>query len=109
MSDDEKAQYLKEKEEANKARGKKQSSFTFMQKYYHKGAFFMDSGEEIYKRDFSAPTEQESINKEALPKALQVKNFGKRSRSKWTHLANEDTTEKDAGWAQAFVKKKQKK
>ena len=109
MTDDEKAKYLKEKEEMNRSKGKKESKFTFMQKYYHKGAFYQDSGEEIYQRDFSAPTEKESINKEALPEVLQVRDFGKKSRSKWTHLANEDTTSRDSGWYLAASKKKEQK
>jgi microfibrillar-associated protein 1 len=30
---------------------------------------------------------------------VQVKNFGMRSQVKWTHLAAEDTSSKDALWA----------
>lgn len=30
----------------------------------------------------------------------QVKNFGRSGQTKWTHLANEDTTQWDSAWAQ---------
>ncbi|KAH7284636.1 hypothetical protein KP509_34G063600 [Ceratopteris richardii] len=80
----------------------------FMQKYYHKGAFFQSGaderggtvgGEEIYRRDFSAPTGEDKLNKMILPKVMQVKHFGRSGRTKWTHLVEEDTTDWNAPWA----------
>ncbi|RKP08269.1 splicing factor, Prp19-binding domain-containing protein [Thamnocephalis sphaerospora] len=76
---------------------KKGSQFKFMQKYYHKGAFYAD--EDILKRDYTAPT-QDMPNVEMLPSVMQVRDFGKRSQTKWTHLAAEDTTERNAAWSQ---------
>ncbi|WFD02950.1 hypothetical protein MOBT1_001639 [Malassezia obtusa] len=68
---------------------KQRGSQGFLQKYHHKGAFYQDM--DILQRDYSQKTES-AVNKAALPKIMQVRDFGKRSRSKWTHLANEDTT-----------------
>lgn len=74
----------------------------FMQKYYHKGAFFQADADdrsttagtdEIFYRDFSAPTGEDKMNKTNLPKVMQVKHFGRSGRTKWTHLVNEDTTD----------------
>ncbi|KAF8973825.1 splicing factor, Prp19-binding domain-containing protein [Flammula alnicola] len=62
----------------------------FLQKYWHKGAFHQD--EEILKRhDFTEATES-TMDVSMLPKVMQVKNFGKRSRTKYTHLLDQDTT-----------------
>ncbi|CAO2816086.1 unnamed protein product [Amaranthus hypochondriacus] len=80
----------------------------FMQKHYHPGAFFQSDPDdltgtagfdEIYRRDFSAPTGEDKMNKTILPKSMQVKNFGRRGRTKWTHLSNEDTTDFNSPWS----------
>ena len=77
----------------------------FMQKYYHKGAFFQESADDviqsagkddIYSRDFSEPTGEDKMDKSILPKVMQVKHFGRSGRTKWTHLVNEDTTDWNA-------------
>jgi microfibrillar-associated protein 1 len=46
--------------------------YKFLQKYYHRGAFFMDKEEDVYKRDFSAETLEDRFNKQVLPKVMQV-------------------------------------
>ncbi|KAF9660639.1 hypothetical protein SADUNF_SadunfUnG0004600 [Salix dunnii] len=79
----------------------------FMQKYFHKGAFFQDEPDDraatvgtdnIFKRDFSAPTGEDNMDKTILPKVMQVKHFGRSGRTKWTHLVNEDTTDWNNPW-----------
>ncbi|CAA0836666.1 microfibrillar-associated protein-related [Striga hermonthica] len=116
---------LKEKEEIDKVRNmteeerrewerknpkpSKQSKqkWRFMQKYYHKGAFFQTNPDDhagtagadgIYTRDFSAPTGEDNMDKTILPKVMQVKHFGRSGRTKWTHLVNEDTTDWNTPW-----------
>ncbi|XP_061742936.1 microfibrillar-associated protein 1 [Nerophis ophidion] len=74
--------------------------YKFLQKYFHRGAFFMDEEEDVYKRDFSAPTLEDHFNKTILPKVMQVKNFGRSGRTKYTHLVDQDTTSFDSAWAQ---------
>lgn len=92
----------------------------FLQKYHHKGAFYtvrlvshssflfapadslfvrQQDLEVLKKHDYTAPAESTNRNMESLPAAMQVRNFGKRSQSKYQHLAKEDTTKPDAGWA----------
>ena len=47
---------------------------------------------DVRKNNFNEPTLEDKFDKEKLPAVLQVKNFGKRGRTKYTHLADQDTT-----------------
>eukprot|EP00903_Cladosiphon_okamuranus_P017448 g16072.t1 len=85
--------------------GKDKGTIKFMQKYYHKGAFYMDdesikNEDDVRRRSYNAPTLEDKFDKTQMPKPMQVKNFGRSGQTKWTHLANEDTTQWDSAWAQ---------
>lgn len=72
--------------------------YKFLQKYYHRGAFYLDKEEDVFKQDFSAPTLEDHFDKTVLPKVMQVKNFGRCGRTKYTHLVDQDTTKFDSPW-----------
>merc|ERR1712117_1007564 len=74
--------------------------YKFMQKYYHRGAFYLDDEENVLKRDVSHATLEDKFDKSILPKVMQVKNFGRSGRTKYTHLVDQDTTQFDAAWSQ---------
>jgi len=82
----------------NKSKGQ----HVFMQKYHHRGVFYTEEG--ITQRDTSAPTESMHMDVSSLPKAMQVRQgkFGKRGQTKYTHLVDQDTSSKDAGWSSAM-------
>ncbi|ROV96863.1 hypothetical protein VPNG_09264 [Cytospora leucostoma] len=69
----------------------------FMQKYYHKGAFYQDDlkTEGLDKRDLmGARFADEVKNRELLPQALQMRDMtklGKKGASKYKDLKSEDT------------------
>lgn len=72
--------------------------YKFLQKYYHRGVFYLDEDDTVLKRDFSAPTLEDHFNKTILPKVMQVKNFGRSGCTKYTHLVDQDTTQFDSPW-----------
>jgi microfibrillar-associated protein 1 len=86
------------KREVEEERAKNRGHMEFMQKYYHKGAFYQD--EELLKRDYTVATAEEHRNKAILPQSLQVRSgeLGRASRTKYTHLTAEDTSKKDSPW-----------
>ena len=59
----------------------------------------MPQDSQILKRhDYTEATES-YVDMSMLPKVMQVKNFGKRGRTKYTHLLDQDTTAGTGGTA----------
>ncbi|WOO85041.1 putative protein [Vanrija pseudolonga] len=81
---------------ADATRAREKGEMGFLQKYYHKGAFHQD--DEILNRDYTAATESQ-VDMQMLPKVMQVRDFGKASRTKYTHLTDQDTS--SGGWGTA--------
>jgi microfibrillar-associated protein 1 len=102
MTDAERAE---EDKRLGKGEPKEKAKMNFLQKYYHKGAFYMDETEmeaqDVRKREYMEPTLEDKFDKEALPKVLQVKKFGFAGRTKYTHLADQDTTDRSSPWGTA--------
>ncbi|CAG9824065.1 unnamed protein product [Phaedon cochleariae] len=73
--------------------------YKFLQKYYHRGAFYLDKDDDVFKRDFAQATLEDHFDKTILPKVMQVKNFGRSGRTKYTHLVDQDTTQFDSPWS----------
>lgn len=92
------AQRLQEDLEHAKAsrESKPKGSQKFLQKYWHKGAFHQDD-EVLTKHDYTAATES-TVDVSMLPSVMQVRDFGKRSRTKYTHLVDQDTSRTSGGF-----------
>jgi microfibrillar-associated protein 1 len=71
--------------------------YKFLQKYYHRGVFYLDEEDNTLARDFAQPTLEDHFDKTVLPKVMQVKDFGRAGRTKYTHLVDQDTTEVGGG------------
>ena len=84
----------KEVEEENAKQPRKRrekGSMRYLQKYYHPGAFYQDNDEDgVRLRDFAQATgEDYHVDRTLLPKILQVKKYGHKSRTKYTHLVDQ--------------------
>ncbi|XP_053992844.1 microfibrillar-associated protein 1-like isoform X2 [Hylaeus volcanicus] len=97
--------------DALKPQREKPSKYKFMQKYYHKGAFFQDKAETaeepLYLRDYNVPVGEDNIDKTLLPQPMRLRRdqFGKAGQVKHTHLADVDTTDFTSAWYKANTTK----
>eukprot|EP00457_Paulinella_chromatophora_P006432 gb/GEZN01006450.1/.p1 GENE.gb/GEZN01006450.1/~~gb/GEZN01006450.1/.p1 ORF type:complete len:448 (-),score=130.43 gb/GEZN01006450.1/:283-1626(-) len=90
------AEIAEENARIGKGKGEDRGQMRFLQKYYHPGAFYQGAYDEVQARDFMEPTgEDRTVDRTLLPKVLQVKKFGLKGRTKYTHLMDQDTTRKD--------------
>ena len=88
-----------EDEKIGKGKKPEKAKWKFLQKYHHKGAFFMDddtlakAGEgDVRNRATDGAVLEDKFDRAALPKVMQVKDFGFKGRTKYTHLSDQDTT-----------------
>ncbi|KAI0840297.1 splicing factor, Prp19-binding domain-containing protein [Hypoxylon sp. FL0890] len=85
--------FLAKQKEEKDAKGK----MSYMQKYFHKGAFYRDEAETegLANRDIMGSRFADDVkNRELLPKALQMRDMtklGKKGATKYKDLKSEDT------------------
>ncbi|KAH6680492.1 micro-fibrillar-associated protein 1 [Halenospora varia] len=85
--------YLAAQKEEKDSKGK----MAYMQKYYHKGAFFQDDlkAEGLDRRDIMGSRFADDVqNRDLLPQALQMRDMtklGKKGATKYKDLKSEDT------------------
>ncbi|KAK3326614.1 micro-fibrillar-associated protein 1 [Apodospora peruviana] len=85
--------HIAQQKEEKEGRGK----MGYMQKYFHKGAFYQEESKELGldRRDIMGATFADDVrNREILPKALQLRDMtklGKKGATKYRDLKSEDT------------------
>jgi microfibrillar-associated protein 1 len=85
-------EFIAKQKEEREGKGK----MGYMQKYYHKGAFFQDDAkaEGLDRRDIMGSRFADDVNRELLPQALQIRDMtkiGKKGATKYKDLKSEDT------------------
>ena len=67
----------------------------FLQRYQHKGAFYMDEDEmddgDVRKKNYHLEATSSAVDVSKLPEVMQRRNFGRKGNSKYTHLKDQDT------------------
>ncbi|MCJ1441335.1 MAG: hypothetical protein MMC23_001821 [Stictis urceolatum] len=84
--------YLSKQKEEQESRGK----MGYLQKYYHKGAFFQDDARDqgLDRRDLMGARFEDQTNREVLPEYMQIRDMtklGKKGRTRYKDLKSEDT------------------
>ncbi|KAF1972434.1 hypothetical protein BU23DRAFT_554979 [Bimuria novae-zelandiae CBS 107.79] len=90
--DAEDREYLEKQKEEREDRGQMQ----YMQKYFHKGAFFQEDLAElgIDKRNVMGARFEDQTNREVLPEYMQIRDMtklGKKGRTRYRDMKTEDT------------------
>ncbi|MDI1489366.1 MAG: hypothetical protein OHK93_008644 [Ramalina farinacea] len=91
--DAEDKEFLEAQKEEREGRGK----MSYMQKYFHKGAFFQDdaAAEGLANRDLMGSRIADDVtNRELLPQYMQIRDMtklGRKGRTKYKDLKSEDT------------------
>ena len=67
--------------------------YKYLQKYYHCGPLYLNEESDVYKRNFAEPTLEDHFDKTLLPKVMQVKEFGRAGRTKYSQLVDQVTAE----------------
>ena len=86
-------EYLERQKEEQDGKGK----MGYLQKYYHKGAFFQDDAkaEGLDRRDIMGSRYQDDVaNRDTLPEYMQIRDMtklGRKGRTKYKDLKSEDT------------------
>ncbi|KAL8653465.1 MAG: hypothetical protein Q9226_003843 [Calogaya cf. arnoldii] len=86
-------EFLEQQKEEREGKGK----MGYMQKYFHKGAFFQDDPktESLDRRDIMGSRYQDDVvNRELLPEYMQIRDMtklGRKGRTKYKDLKSEDT------------------
>ncbi|KAI4290228.1 MAG: hypothetical protein L6R35_000481 [Caloplaca aegaea] len=86
-------EFLEQQKEDREGKGK----MGYMQKYFHKGAFFQDDAkaEGLDRRDIMGSRYQDDVvNRELLPQYMQIRDMtklGRKGRTKYKDLKSEDT------------------
>lgn len=85
-------EYLEKQQEKRNDRGEMQ----YMQKYFHKGAFFQEELKElgVNERNVMGARFEDQTNREALPQYMQIRDMtklGKKGATKYRDMKSEDT------------------
>lgn len=86
----------KERFEQQQAERGEKGQMSYLQKYFHKGAFFTDDLKDagLAKRDVMGGKFEDQVDRSALPKFMQIRDMnklGKKGRTRYTDMKSEDT------------------